>query len=166
MRQFVLELPNPTAGAPPIVAAKLQVAVVDTAGFPDALQRFSAPQVEGSQSVKTTVASMPAFKKGEQGEKERVDALALNRFVLMATLEIPRLDPNSKILPPAKLDTPEQWIEKFNIEPLREASKIAGQIDVTKDHSMVIEKLDEMNPKRSTKSSFTASVEEQVQEKR
>jgi nucleoside 2-deoxyribosyltransferase len=106
---------------------------------------------------------MPAFRRAMPGEKERVDVLALNRFLLIATVQAMSPAPNAARAPLPKPEKPEEWIEKFNIEALRDASKKIERMDVSKDHSMVVEKIDEINPKLSSKSTWSFSVEEQIQ---
>jgi len=167
VREYILEIPNPTGQGPAIPVEKIQLIVVDTAGQPGSLRRF-APPVPGEErppGERIQVGAMPAIRKPKEGQKERVDALALDRFLLVASVEPLSPPANAPLVSPPKMEKPEDWIQKFNVEILRNAPKSEAKIDVEKDHSMLVERIDELNPAQSSKSTWTFSVEDQLQAK-
>ncbi|HSI82875.1 MAG: hypothetical protein ACAI35_01645 [Candidatus Methylacidiphilales bacterium] len=155
-RDFVLEVPQKTGA--PVVVAKLRLTVIDTGCHPGTVARFNAAKPGDAQEGRESfnIASMPAFRKKLTDQKEQVEALYENRFLISATLEIVKTD--AGVTAPS-LHTTAEWIEKMDMNALASASAKKVLVDVSKDRSMTVEFLDEINPRRSSRSTWTFAVE-------
>jgi hypothetical protein len=155
VRQFVLEGPGPSSQGSTATLAKCQLTIIDTGGHPDTKALFaqSGAGGPGAPSV-STVAGMPALRK-DSGGKQKLEVLALDRFVLIAELEITGTNPPLG----NELSKPDKWLERINLDALRAASKNPAFLDVSKNHAMTVERIDEINPRKSARSNWSFSVE-------
>ncbi|PTY01606.1 hypothetical protein DB346_12770 [Verrucomicrobia bacterium LW23] len=153
-RDFVLEAQPRTN--PAVVIAKMRVTVLDTGCHPGTLARFANPAEADGGRESIRIASMPAFRRKISAQQEKVEALYENRFLITATVEI--LKPDAGTAAPG-LGVAAEWIEKMDLAILTSLSSRKVYVDVTKDRAMTVEFVDEINPKRSSRSTWTFAVE-------
>lgn len=153
VRQFLLEGPGPAGQGTPVALAKCQLTLIDTGGHPGTKELFAQ---SGTSALPTgsILAGMPALRKDSPG-KQRMEVLALDRFVLIAELDVTGENPSLS----EKLSKPEKWLEKINLAALRDGSKNPAFLDVSKNHTMTVERVDEINPRKSSRSSWSFAVE-------
>jgi len=157
-REYLFNNPD-DAEAP---AVKLRLTILDTGGHPGTLHRFASPGPGESSAAsdRIQIAGMPAIRKApDGGRKTHVEALVLKRFLLIADLEAPPQPPGATGARDFGTIKPEKWLEKFNLAALRDAAKSPTLKDVSKDHVMIVERIDEMHPARSSRSTWSFAVE-------
>lgn len=143
---------DPSPGDPSPTEAKQSLAritLLDMAGNTELAALFSGEAAPGDKGGRLTVNGMPGIRRPTPEESDHLEVLAYNRFIITVVL----IGPD-----PAKA---EDWLKRINLEGLRQAAAKETRYDPRKDLEFLVDRVDELDPKRTRSARFSIAPEDE-----
>lgn len=146
-REYI-RIPGPEQSlSGPSTPSVVRITILDTVLNSDTSELFRGTAANGREN-KLTLNGLPAIRTAVPNETDHVDVLAHDRFLITVVL----VGPDS-----AKV---EDWLKQINLEGLKKVSANETHFDPQKDLNFMMERVDELNTKRTRSARFSVAPEE------